>query len=254
VADGMKTKYASQQLQGPAGIWWYYHRTTLSKNDEVVWDQFKEAFRGHYIPPSLMAIKHTEFMKLTQGDKSVIEYWHDFIHLSRYAPDFVNTNAKRIASFKRGLCPKLMKTMCNSKCAMFNEFVSDTLLQEDGNAVHAASKCHKIASEARASQSNTFVVVTSHPQSSDISARYHPYQKKGQVKKSNIKNGKSNAPPSNRPCWNCKMSGHWAKDCPHPQKNLDENGVDVCKGHVKYTTMEQVPTGEIITVGAFLVN
>jgi hypothetical protein len=28
----------------------------------------------------------------------------------------------------------------------------------------------------------------------------------------------------------------------------------VCKGHVKYTTVEQVPTGEVITAGAFLVN
>jgi hypothetical protein len=50
------------------------------------------------------------------------------------------------------------------------------------------------------------------------------------------------------------MPGHWAKDSPHPQKNLDENDVDVCKGHVKYTMVEHVPTGEIITTGAFLLN
>jgi hypothetical protein len=97
-------------------------------------------------------------------------------------------------------------------------------------------------------------MVTSHPQSSDVSARYHPYQKKGQVKKRNVKKGKSNILPSIRPCWNCDTPGHWAKDCPHPQKNLDGNDVDVCKGHVKYTTVEQVPTGEVITPGAFLVN
>jgi hypothetical protein len=54
---------------------------------DVVWDQFREAFRGHYVPAGLMAIKHTEFMKLTQGDKSVTEYLHAFISLSRYAPD-----------------------------------------------------------------------------------------------------------------------------------------------------------------------
>jgi hypothetical protein len=44
VANGMKTEYASQQLQGPAGIWWYHYRSILSEDDEVVWDQFKEAF------------------------------------------------------------------------------------------------------------------------------------------------------------------------------------------------------------------
>jgi hypothetical protein len=122
VVDDMETEYASQQLQGPAGVWWCHHRNTLRENMEVVWDQFKEAFRGHYVPSGLMAIKHTKFMKLTQGDKSVTEYLHTFINLSRYVPEFVNTEVKKIASFKRGLCPKLMKAMCNSKCATFNEF------------------------------------------------------------------------------------------------------------------------------------
>jgi hypothetical protein len=98
---------------------------------EVVWDQFKEAFRGHYVHAGLMAIKHTEFMKLTQRDKSVIEYLHAFINLSRYAPEFVNMEVKKIASFKRGLCPKLLKAMCNRKCVTFNEFISDTILQEN---------------------------------------------------------------------------------------------------------------------------
>jgi hypothetical protein len=38
---------------------------TLPAQVEIVWDQFKEAFRGQYIPPGLMATKHTKFMKLT---------------------------------------------------------------------------------------------------------------------------------------------------------------------------------------------
>jgi hypothetical protein len=149
-----------------------------------------------------MAIKHTEFMKLTQGDKSVTEYLHAFISLSRYALEFVNTEVKKIASFKRGLCPKLMKDMCNSKCVTFNEFVSDTILQENCNAVYVVSKSREKSYESQASSFNTLVVVAPQYHSSGISTRYHPYQKKGQVKKSNIRQGKSNAPPHNRPCWN----------------------------------------------------
>jgi hypothetical protein len=64
-----------------------------------------------------------------------MQYLHAFINLSRYAPEFVNSEAKKIASFKRGLCPKLMKAMYNSKCATFNEFVSDAILQENYNVV-----------------------------------------------------------------------------------------------------------------------
>jgi hypothetical protein len=80
---------------------------------------------GHYIPPGLMAISHTEFMKLTQGTKSLNEYLQAFNNLSRYATEFMDTDAKKIASFKRGLSPKLMKTLGNNKCATFNKFVSD---------------------------------------------------------------------------------------------------------------------------------
>jgi hypothetical protein len=50
------------------------------------------------------------------------------------------------------------------------------------------------------------------------------------------------------------MSGHWAKDCPLPQKKSNDNKAGVCKGWVRYTTVESIPTGEIITAGAFLVN
>jgi hypothetical protein len=63
----------------------------------------------------------------------------------------VDTNAKKIASFKRGLCPKLMKSMGNSKCATFNEFISDTLTQENNNVVYATSKSRKRAYDAGAS-------------------------------------------------------------------------------------------------------
>ena len=52
---------------------------------------------------------------------------HEFNNLSRYALEFVDTEAKKIESFKRGLSTKLMKTMANSKCATYNDFVSDAL-------------------------------------------------------------------------------------------------------------------------------
>ena len=64
-----------------------------------------------------MSMMHTKFTKLTQGTKSLTKYLHAFNNLSRYAIEFVHTDAKKIASFKRGLSSKLMKTLANSKCA-----------------------------------------------------------------------------------------------------------------------------------------
>lgn len=74
-----------------------------------------------------MSMKVVEFMKLTQGTRTLTEYMHAFNNLSRYAPKFVNTEEKKIESFKRGLSSKLLKTMANSKCATYNEFVSDAI-------------------------------------------------------------------------------------------------------------------------------
>ena len=57
-----------------------------------------------------MTIKHTEFMNLAQGTKSLTEYLHAFNNLSRYATEFVDTKAKKLASFKRGLGPSYPRT------------------------------------------------------------------------------------------------------------------------------------------------
>jgi len=54
-----------------------------------------------------------------------------FNNLSRYVPAFMDIEEKKIESFKRGLVTKLMKTMANSRCATYNEFVSDALTQEN---------------------------------------------------------------------------------------------------------------------------
>ena len=63
----------------------------------------------------------------------------------------MDTDAKKLASFKRGLGPKLMKNMANNKSTTFNEFVSDALTQENSNAIYVASKNRKRAYETGAS-------------------------------------------------------------------------------------------------------
>ena len=127
----MKAEYASHQLQGPTGIWWTLLLSSLPAGANVIWEQFKTAFRGHHIPPGIMRMKAAELMRLTQGTKTLTEHLHAFNNLSRYAPEFVNTKEKKIESFKRELGTKLIKTMANSRCATYNEFVSDALTQKN---------------------------------------------------------------------------------------------------------------------------
>ena len=63
---------------------------------------------------------------------------------------------KKIESFKRGLGTKLMKTMANSRCTTYNEFISDALTQENHNNLQAVAKGRKRAAEVGASGSSQF--------------------------------------------------------------------------------------------------
>jgi hypothetical protein len=97
-------------------------------------------------------MKLGEFLALNQGTKTMTQYLHAFNNLCRYAPDMVDTDAKRIASFKRGLSPKMMKHVGTNSRARFNDFISDCLKQEKNNNAYTAYKTRKRAFESGPSQ------------------------------------------------------------------------------------------------------
>ena len=65
--------------------------------------------------------------------------------------------------------------------------------------------------------------------------------------------GSSNTPPANRPYFNCKQVGHWVRDCRYSKRNSVARG-NVHPSQVHYTTIEEIPTGEVVTAAMFLVN
>jgi hypothetical protein len=143
MTEVLKTEYAAHQLQGPTGMWWKHHRTTFPPNAHITWMEFTDVFRGVYIPLGLIEIKLGEFLSLNQGTKTVTRYLHAFNNLCHYASNMVNTDAKKIASFKRGLNPKMMKHVGTNTRTSFNDFISDCLKQEKNNNVYTASKTRK---------------------------------------------------------------------------------------------------------------
>ena len=129
-----------------------------------------------------MRIKAAEFMWLTQGTKTLTEYMHAFNNLSWYALGFVDTEEKKIESFKRGLGTKLMKTMANSICTTYNEFISDALTQENHNNLHAAAKSHKRVAEAGAlGSSQSKAPVAARPQFRPPAPKFRPPPPKAQA-------------------------------------------------------------------------
>ena len=100
--DAEKIRFTAHLLEGPAGMWWETYQLThpIATLD---WDTFREGFRNAHISSGIMNVKKDEFRALRQGGRTLKEYMDDFSTLSRYAPDEVNTDAKRRESFLRGL-------------------------------------------------------------------------------------------------------------------------------------------------------
>lgn len=92
-----------------------------------------------------MKIKLTEFLKLTQGTKTMTEYTHAFNHQSKYAPGHVDldTQEKHMDCFKRGLTRKLQDGLALTKCATYNELVSDVITLENTNRLYKEDKKRK---------------------------------------------------------------------------------------------------------------
>jgi hypothetical protein len=78
----------------------------------------------------LMTLKKEEFLALKQGPMSVSEYRDKFLQLSRYAPEDVNTDAKRQYRFLRGLVDPLHYQLMNHTFPTFQHLMNRAIMIE----------------------------------------------------------------------------------------------------------------------------
>ena len=53
-SETQKPLFAAQQLRGPASTWWGNFVAIQPVNHQVTWEEFKAAFREHYIPEGVL--------------------------------------------------------------------------------------------------------------------------------------------------------------------------------------------------------
>jgi hypothetical protein len=83
-------------------MWWDTYQVT-NPIEGLDWDSFREGFRNAHISTDLMNLKKDESRTLKQGDRTLKENMDDFCSLSRYAPEDIDTEAKRKDKFLSGL-------------------------------------------------------------------------------------------------------------------------------------------------------
>ena len=95
----------------------------------MTWAEFRQAFRAHYIPASLMELKQREFRSLRQGSRTVLEYVQTFIKLSQYSPEDVDTEPRRAARLLGGFDPTL-RTHLGRRYDSFTDLVDTAIEME----------------------------------------------------------------------------------------------------------------------------
>jgi hypothetical protein len=105
--DREKVLYGPRQLRGAAQSWWESYLATHANPEAITWEEFRDNFCHYHVPEGLMIVRKEEFLALKQGPLSISEYKDKFLQLSCYAPEDVNTDAKRQHRFLRGLVDPL---------------------------------------------------------------------------------------------------------------------------------------------------
>jgi hypothetical protein len=155
-----KVRFATQQLRGPAQTWWDHILAMQPVDQEVEWREFKAAFRGHHIPAGIMDRKLNEFLALTQGNRTVLQYAQAFNDLCQYTGYHADTDEKKRDRFRRGLSTKLRDRLNTVRANNYNELVNMAISQEDCITTRQAEKKRKTPVAGPSAQLHSFRIVS----------------------------------------------------------------------------------------------
>jgi hypothetical protein len=152
--DCEKVLFAAHQLYETAASWWETYCNTHVNVDTITWIEFKARFRTHYVPRGTMKLKRKEFADLMQGGMTVNEYLNSFIHLSRYAPNDINTEEKKQDVFPNGLNDDIQFQLLNTDYADFQHTVNKIIVVENKIREMEKDGKRKVPFSGQSSRSN----------------------------------------------------------------------------------------------------
>ncbi|XP_012453152.1 uncharacterized protein LOC105775168 [Gossypium raimondii] len=131
-------------LQGEAYLWWKSVVRHLP-DDQVTWDLFQKEFQKKYIGEMYIEEKKQEFLVLKQGNMSILDYEQEFSRLSRYASEYVPTEADSCKRFLRGLRDKINIQLVNLRITELVDQVEQAKLIEQVLGLDKKSEMGKSA-------------------------------------------------------------------------------------------------------------
>ncbi|XP_027062028.1 uncharacterized protein [Coffea arabica] len=84
---------------------------------------FMREFNAKFFPPLIQERKEDEFIRLHQGTQTVAEYQSQFTRLSKFAPELIMTEQRRIRRFVQGLNVEIQKDLAVAQINAFSNAV-----------------------------------------------------------------------------------------------------------------------------------
>ena len=101
-SDEAKIKLAVFQLKGESQVWWDWVKTSRDL-EAMTWAEFHGIFMSKYFSVTARHAKAQEFLELSQGMMTVMEYMARFTELSHFGDDYVATYMAKVKRFENGL-------------------------------------------------------------------------------------------------------------------------------------------------------
>ncbi|MQL94438.1 hypothetical protein Taro_027093 [Colocasia esculenta] len=123
---------AQLEAQERADVWWASSLRTRFKDGaiNVAWDEFVMLFRAKFILKHIQDRMEQEFLSLTQGSMTVLEYEARFAELSKYAPHIMTDEHRKAKKFVMGLKPSLRTRLVAFDHRTLDEALSAACRQE----------------------------------------------------------------------------------------------------------------------------
>ncbi|XP_027120581.1 uncharacterized protein [Coffea arabica] len=116
--------FAIFQFEGAARAWWNVIRAKWDREQTPwTWVNFTREFNEKYLPPLVQERREDEFIRLRQGTMSVAEYETQFIKLSRFAPELVLTDRKRIRRFVQGINVEIQEALAAAQLETYSQAI-----------------------------------------------------------------------------------------------------------------------------------
>ncbi|XP_027155789.1 uncharacterized protein LOC113756225 [Coffea eugenioides] len=119
-SEERQISFAAFQFEGAARAWWNVIKAKWEREQiPCTWINFTREFNEKYLPPIVQEMREDDFIRLRQGASSVAEYEIQFTKLSRFAPELVLTEQKRISRFIQGLNVEIQEALAATQLDTF---------------------------------------------------------------------------------------------------------------------------------------